>query len=620
VKGLSFFLLAAIFVGALIWMATLKRPQKIAARGAAAVPAAEMVLLDGKILTVDPHDSVAEAMAIGPDGRIVAVGTSAEIHARIGADTKVIDLHGRTATPGLIDSHGHYADGGINELYTVNLSEATSIAEIEQKVAERAKTLKPGEWIQGTGWDESKLTELRYVHAADLDKVAPKNPVWLLHTTGHYGVANSFALKLAHIARGTKNPKAGTIDRDAQGNPSGVLKENAMLAVTSLIPPVTPDQEHNAILHIIDALHAEGMTAIKEGDIQPHTWDAYKRVLDENKLKVRVFTLWDVGTTMDAGRATLARIKALPLPPRSLGEGLLLSGGGKLYMDGSGGGRTAWLYDDWHVKSTEIDKGNKGYPAIDVETYKQLVRLYHQAGIHVGTHAIGDRAIDTVVDTYAEVLKETPTHGLRHSIIHSNIPTDHALETMAMLEKQYDAGYPELQAPFMWWIGDTYAGTFGPQRAARLLPLKTMVARGIVWGGGSDYFVTPFAARYGIWASVARETLKGVYGAHPFGTAEAVDARVALRSYTEWAAHQLFLDGEVGSIEPGKDADIAIWDRDMYTAPTPDLKNLKCEMTLFKGEIVFKADATPVTVTDPKAPNPAATPAPANSSAASDKR
>ncbi len=118
--------------------------------------------------------------------------------------------------------------------------------------------------------------------------------------------------------------------------------------------------------------------------------------------------------------------------------------------------------------------------------------------------------------------KETPTHGLRHSIIHSNIPTDHALDTMATLQKQYDAGYPELQAPFLWWIGDTYAGTFGPARAARLIPLKTMVTRGIVFGGGSDYFVTPFAARYGIWASVARETLKGVYGAHPFGTAEAV--------------------------------------------------------------------------------------------------
>jgi hypothetical protein len=173
---------------------------------------------------------------------------------------------------------------------------------------------------------------------------------------------------------------------------------------------------------------------------------------------------------------------------------------------------------------------------------------------------------------------------------------------MAALQKQYDAGYPELQAPFMWWIGDTYAGTFGPERAARLLPLKTMLTRGIAWGGGSDYFVAPFAARYGIWASVARETLKGVYGAHPFGTAESVDARVALRSYTEWAAHQLFLDGTVGSIEPGKEADIAVWDRDMYTVPTGELKNLKCEMTLFKGEIVFRAEGTPVTVTEAHPP------------------
>jgi predicted amidohydrolase YtcJ len=601
VKSLSFFLLIALFVAGLVFVATRKHTEKPIAPRATVGPAAELVLLNGKILTVDPHDSVVEAVAIGPDARFMAIGSNAEIRGWMDANTKIIDLHGRTATPGLIDSHGHYSDGGINELYTVNLSEATSIAEIVQKIEDRAKTLKPGEWIQGTGWDESKLKELRYVYASDLDAAAPKNPVWLLHTTGHYGTANSVALKLAHIARGTKNPKAGTIDRDSKGNTTGVLKESAMEAVTTLIPPATPDQEHEAILHIIGALHSEGMTAIKEADIQQHTWDAYKRVLDENRLKVRVFTLWDVGKTVDAARATLARIKALPLPPRALGDDVLLSGGGKLYMDGSGGGRTAWLYDDWHTKSTEVDKGNKGYPAIDVETYRQIVRMYHQAGIHVGTHAIGDRAIDTVVDTYAEVLKETPTHGLRHSIIHSNIPTDHALETMATLQKQYDAGYPELQAVFLWWIGDTYAGTFGPERAARLLPLKTMVARGVVFGGGSDYFVAPFAARYGLWASVARETLKGVYGAHPFGTAESVDARIALRSYTEWAAHQLFLDGTVGSIELGKEADIAIWDRDPYTVPTADLKNMKCEMTLFKGEIVFQAGGTPVTVSDPKA-------------------
>jgi predicted amidohydrolase YtcJ len=200
------------------------------------------------------------------------------------------------------------------------------------------------------------------------------------------------------------------------------------------------------------------------------------------------------------------------------------------------------------------------------------------------------------VDTYAEVLRETPKRGLRHSIIHSNIPTEHALETMATLEKQYDAAYPEPQAPFMWWIGDTYAGSFGPERAARLNPFKTYLAKGIPWGGGSDFFVTPFPARYGLWSSVARETLKGVYGAQPFGTAESVDIHAALRSYTGWSAHQLFLEDKIGSIKAGKQADIAVWDRDMYSVPTADIKNLKCEMTLFDGQVVYKAAGTPITV------------------------
>ncbi len=144
----------------------------------------------------------------------------------------------------------------------------------------------------------------------------------------------------------------------------------------------------------------------------------------------------------------------------------MLSCGAKIFMDGSGGARTAWLYQDWNKHSTGIDAGNTGYPSVDPQVYRQQVRLFHQAGVHVGTHAIGDRAIDWVVDTYAQVLAETPTAGLRHSIIHANIPTDHAIETMAELEKKYDAGYPEAQAPFMWWIGDTYAGNFGPRAFA----------------------------------------------------------------------------------------------------------------------------------------------------------
>jgi predicted amidohydrolase YtcJ len=583
---------------ALLVMATLASVQRIRGAqkdGVTAPQAADVVLINGKILTVNAKDSIVEAVAIR-EGKITAVGSTKDISRAVGKTTRIIDLHGRTATPGLIDSHDHFADGGVNALYHVNLSDAARIDDVLGKVREKAATLKPGEWLLGDGWDEGKLAELRYVYAADLDKVAPDNPVWLLHTTGHYGVANSYAMKLAHITVETKNPPAGTIDRDAKGNPTGVLKEAAMELVAKLIPATTPDQERAAVLHMIEAYHQEGMTALKDPDIFQIAWDAYRQLLQENKLTVRVFVLWDGGKTTEAAREVIAHLAAFPKSPASLGDGKLISGGVKLYMDGSGGGRTAWLYKEWNKNSTGTDTGNYGYPAIDPEVYRQMVRMYHQASVHVGTHAIGDRAIDWVVDTYAQVLKETPTRGLRHSIIHANIPSDHALDTMATLEKEYDAGYPEAQAPFMWWIGDTYAGNFGPERAARLNPFKTYLAKGIEWGGGSDFFVTPFPARYGIWSSVARETLKGVYGAHPFGTAESVDVHVALRSYTIWAAHQLFLEDKIGSIEPGKHADIAVWDRDMYSIPTDDLKNLKCEMTIFDGQVVYKAASTPITV------------------------
>jgi hypothetical protein len=558
--------------------------------GAAHAAAADTILYHGHVLTVDGHDAVAEALAIR-DGRILAVGSDQDIVKLADGHTRRIDLGGRTATPGLIDSHAHIADAGVVELYHVDLSDASSVAEVVRRVGRRAAGSKPGAWVLGDGWDEGKLSDHRYVHAADLDAVSPRNPVWLTQTTGHYGVANSLALELAHIGADTRDPPAGTIDREAGGRPTGVLKEAAQGAVIDLIPAVTPEEQRAGIERSIEDLHREGMTAVKDPDISPAIWDAYVTLQRAGKLSERICVLWHAGTTLESARAALASIEAAPRPPQSLGDGMLLSCGAKIYMDGSGGARTAWMSREWNKNSTDVDHGNSGYPSTDPTVYTEMVRLFHRAGVHVGTHAIGDRAIDHVVDTYARVLAETPTAGLRHSIIHANIPSDHAIQVMADLQKRYGAGYPEAQAPFMWWIGDNYAGNFGPERAARLMPFNTYLKRGILWGGGSDYPVTPLPARYGLWASVEREALKGTYGAHPFGTAEAVDIHAALRSYTIWAARQLFLDARVGTLEPGKEADIAVWQQNMYTMPAAELRNLKCDMTLVRGRVVFDTSA-----------------------------
>lgn len=544
---------------------------------------ADLVLLNGKIITVDAKDSVAQALAI-QDGKIIAVGTNDEIRKLATKSARVMDLHGLAVTPGLIDSHCHFDETSV--LYDITLSEVTSIKDVVELVRKRAATLKPGEWIRGAGWDEAKFSERRYVTAADLDAAAPDNPVWLQHTTGHYGVANSYAFRLAKITAETKDPEAGIIVRDEKGIPTGVLKEDpAMELVLNLIPPYTHEQRRNGLLRMMADFNKEGMTAAKDPGITPEDWKLYEELLNEKKSTVRVFALIRGGRTMDSARAAFAQLQTQPRPPQSLGDGMLFSGGVKLFMDGSGGGRTAWVYEPWY-KDGKYDGNNTGYPNIEPPVYREMVKLFHGAGYHVSTHAVGDRAIDMVVDTYAALLKEKPTKGLRHGIIHANIPTDHALGTMAQLQRDYDAGYPETQPPFMWWIGNLYAASFGPKREARLMPYKTYTQKNIVWAAGSDFFVTPFPARYGLWSSVVRITSTGT---QPFGTAESVDIHTALKSYTIWAAHQLFLENRVGSLEPGKDADLAVWDRDLYSIPAGQLKDIKCQLTLLRGQIVYRS-------------------------------
>lgn len=556
----------------------------LASTALAAAP--DTILLHGRIHTADARSSVVQALAI-TDGIISAVGSDAAIQKLAGPKTKVIDLKGRAATPGLIDTHAHILSTGLGELGQIPLGGARSVEDMVAAVKARVATTPKGQWVTGVGWDEGKFADGRYPTAAELDAVSPDNPVWLENTTGHYGVANGLALKLADVTAATPTPTAGTIEKLPDGRPAGVLKETAQELVTRLIPEPTVEQRKAALTHMIRRLHEEGMTGFKDPAISRADWLAYLGLAQAGEFPINACVLFSGGRSMATATTALAEIRRAKVEIASVPNTSLAVCGVKLFMDGSGAAPTAWMYEDWNHHRTEIAKGNSGYPQIDPSEYRQMIALFINADIGIGTHAIGDKAIDWVVDGYADALKAHPVKDLRLSIIHANTPTPHAIAQMARLQRAYGSGYPETQATFAWWIGDIYAANLGPARSQRLNPYATYVKNGIIWGGGSDTGVTPFPARYGLWASIARETSGATWGKTPFGTAEAVDLPTALASYTRWAAPLIRADGS-GTLAVGKAADIAIWDRDPATVPVEAIKEMKADMTLFRGRVVFE--------------------------------
>ena len=260
--------------------------------GARQTAPADTVLLNGKIITVDENDRIAQAVAIA-GGKIVAVGTNDEIRKHVGPSTEQIDLRGRAVTPGLLDAHAHFRNGGAQRLFVLDLSfpNVKSIEDVGRSVREQAAKLPAGAWVEGRGWDEGKLDERRLITARDLDRAAGDHPVYLTQTTGHYGVANSVALKMAGITKDTPDPPNGTIDRYPDGTPTGVLKESAQGLVRRLVPPRTAAQIEQGIRELATAFNAEGMTGVKDPGVGQQGWDAYRRVQGDGGLTVRVFVL-----------------------------------------------------------------------------------------------------------------------------------------------------------------------------------------------------------------------------------------------------------------------------------------------------------------------------------------
>ena len=534
----------------------------------------DIILFGGSIRTMDPNNPTAAAVAIR-DNTIVAVGADADIENLAGANTKLVNLKGNSVTPGFIDTHNHFAWGALGENSSLDIEfpAVKSIGDILSKLQTAAARLEPDAWITGSNWDAGKLVENRDLTASDLDAVAPDNPVWLLHTSAHYGVANSKALELANITEHTPDLSGGVIVRDADGYPTGILTDQAMSLVTDITPPVSTADFVAAITANVGDLNAVGITTIKDPEIDQRHWDAYSTVYGNNDLSVRVFALWRAPDSISEAKSLLERITPITQPREESSSDELMSGGVKIYVDGSGTARTAWMYADWNENFEDVDAGNTGLTYIDSGIIREQMQLFHDAGIHIGTHAIGDRAIDFTVDTYAQVANTNPIHGLRHSIIHSNLPTEHALQQMFNLQTQHDAAYPEVQPAFLWWIGDVYAGNFGAARSQRVLPLNTFENRGIRWAGSSDYDVSPFAPAIALWAAATRQTMLGTYGDSPWGSDESVGVDATIRAYTSTAARQVFLEDKVGTIEVGKLADIVVWDRNLYLTPVATLKD-----------------------------------------------
>ena len=545
---------------------------------------ADLILTNGEVMTFDHADSRAEAIAVKGE-LILAVGKNEEITRLAGPQTKVIDLQGRLLTPGLIDSHIHVADSGPYDRFALKLSypKVQSIADILDAVKERVASASPGEWIKGVGWDEARLGEKRYITRWDLDPVSSENPVALTHTSGHFIAVNSAALKIAGISRDTPQPDGGTIVRDeATGEPSGVLKELAIGIVEKHIPHWTSKQLEEGIKSLSEELVKVGITTIKDGctlqGLEKQVTAAYSSLAKRNELKVRAYLLWQIKKVeeLDAIKDHLAY---------QVGSRFRL-GGIKIFMDGSLMGRTAWCYDEFldPAKEGGIDRGNRGYPVISADEYEKIVMRARKLGYQVSTHAIGDKAIDVVLNTYEKTARSlNDGRSCNYTIIHSTLATKDAMKKM----KNLGVGV-ETQSIFLYFLSTAFARAISRSTMERMIPMRSFLDAGVIVGNGSDYFVAPFAPVYGIWAACTRESIAGKEISQFLGKGECITVHEALRTYTSTSARCLQMSDKIGSIEKGKFADLVLWEDNLYKIPLFKIRDATVAMTVLSGEIVYE--------------------------------
>jgi predicted amidohydrolase YtcJ len=542
-------------------------------RAAASTPAADLVLRGGRVITVDAAWRVAEAIAVR-DRRIVAVGTNAEIAAHVGPSTQTIELGGRTVVPGLIDTHLHQAFAALNAT-AVPLLSARSIADVQKAIAARVAQTPPGQWVvASSGWHESILEEGRMPTRHELDPVSPNNPVFIPRG-GHVVTVNTRALELAGIAKDTPDPPGGIIVRDAAGEATGMLLQNAANLVRRIVPPPPPPADFAKLLvAMMRELNALGIVGVVEPGIDERGMALYRAVHDSGQMTVRTDVLYRAMRKVDVEKG-IAAIKA------EKNSDMLRFVGIKFPLDG--GVEGARMLAPYRLVPGE--QSNPSYrgvlllPAGGEDEYVEGLKLVAAAGLQAQTHAVGDETIDVVVRAYGRVDGETRIAPLRWAIMHIFHPRDAAIARM----KELGIVATVQNHPVL--LGHNQRRWWGDERAASAIPTRKLIDAGILVGGGSDGPVVPFDPFLSMWWMTTRQVLKG----YVLGPDQAITPREALTLYTINNARILGVDGERGSIETGKLADLVVLSQDMLAVPADKIRETKALLTVVGGRIVHRS-------------------------------
>ncbi|HZH18285.1 MAG TPA: amidohydrolase [Archangium sp.] len=525
---------------------------------------ATLAILNARVWTGNPRQPWAEAVAIRGE-RLAAVGSTAEVRGLVSAGTRVIDAKGQFLVPGFNDAHVHFIDGG-HRLASVQLRDAKTPAEFTARLKAFAASVPKGTWITGGDWDH-ELWGGELPRREWIDAVTPDHPVWVNRLDGHMSLANSAALRAAGVTAATQEVPGGTIVRGPQGEPTGILKDNAQALVDRVRPPPPAELSDRALEAAMRYVAEQGVTSVQNMG----TWEElaiFERAHAAGRLRTRIYAAVPL-ETWERLRDTVAQ--------RGRGDMWLRIGGLKGYVDGSLGSHTAAFHQPF--TDAPADKG------LLVNTPEDLYRWVSgadRAGLHVMVHAIGDRAIGLQLDTFARVAAENGPRDRRFRIEHAQHIAPEDVKRFAELDV-----IASMQPYHAIDDGRWAERVIGPERAKTTYAFKSLLDAEARVAFGSDWYVAPPTPLEGIYAAVTRRTLDD---RNPGGWVpeQRIGVEDALRAYTLGGAHASFEEQEKGTLEPGKLADLVLIDRDLTRVPPETIRDAKVVLTVVGGQAVFE--------------------------------